>query len=129
MFEIHLNFFLSVVYVNAVFAQKNRKETLKIFKAAKLNGQMEKYFQSLINVIERLNKGIFRQLAIIIYSNTEMEFIIFFRIQVPQKSDENYVKIVIRDQNIYVNGLRVNKIVDCLKIWKVLLIDILTIHL
>lgn len=90
---------------------------------------MEKYFQSIINVIERLNKGIFRQLAIIIYSNTEMEFIIFFRIQVPQKSDENYVKIVIRDQNIYVNGLRVNKIVDCLKIWKVLLIDILTIHL
>lgn len=57
-----------------------------------------------------------------------MEFIIFFRIQV-LKSDENYVKIVIRDQNIYVNGLRVNKIVDCLKIWKVLLIDILTIHL
>lgn len=58
-----------------------------------------------------------------------MEFIIFFSYPRVSKSDENYVKIVIRDQNIYVNGLRVNKIVDCLKIWKVLLIDILTIHL
>lgn len=50
-------------------------------------------------------------------------FLSFFRIQEFERSDENYVKIVIRDQNINVNGLRVNKIVDCLKIWKVLLID------